>query len=317
MSGHFNELLAAEAFVQVVNTGSFAAAARLRNENPSSVSRAISQLEHHLGVRLLIRTTRTVRISEAGETYLRYARHMLDHQQQARDALAQLNTGRPRGLVRVSMPVVVGEYLLADRLKEFHAEFPEVELQVDLSNKTVQLVEEGIDLAFRFGPLADSSLRAKRISTIWRHVYASPAYLEQHGEPKHPSELANHQCIAFSQRGEVKEWEIWPPEGGESQKYRVNNWLTCSSPMMVVKAIIAGVGLGRSAYWMTSAALARGDLVQVLKDWRCDDPVRGGVPIHLVYPPGPSGQVSLKVRVVAQFMERVLKEAFDAPGPEF
>lgn len=315
MSNNFNELQAAETFVQVVNTGSFAAAAKLKGENPSSVSRAVAQLEAQLGVRLLNRTTRNIRITEAGETYLRYARHMLESQQQARDALLQLQSGQPKGTVRVSLPVVVGEHVLTKHLVKFHTQFPEVDLQIDLSNRNAQLVEEGIDLALRFGFLEDSSLRAKRVTTIWRKMYASPAYLEKHGTPKTPADLLGHQCIAFSQRGEVKEWEFWSKKGGPSEKHRVSSWLTCSSPMMVVNAIKAGLGLGRSADWMVSGAMARGELVQVLSDWHCDDPTKGGLPMYIVFPPGPSTQVSLKSRVVAEFLEDVLLQEFGNKSP--
>ncbi|HEY1059605.1 MAG TPA: LysR family transcriptional regulator [Limnobacter sp.] len=310
MSNNFNELHAAEAFVQVMNTGSFAAAAKLRGENPSSVSRAIAQLESHLGVRLLNRTTRNLRITEAGTTYLRYVRELLEHQQAVRDALLELRSGTPKGLVRLSVPVVVGEHILAKYLGEFHQQYPEVNLQIDLSNRNAQLVEEGIDLALRFGVLADSSLRARRVSTIWRRMYASPAYLQAHGIPKTPKDLIGHQCIAFSQRGDVKEWEFWPKAGGVSQKHKVDSWLTCSSPMMVVNAIASGLGVGRSAPWMVKQALGNGEVVEILSDWHCDDPQQGGLPMYIVFPPGPSAQVPLKSRVVAEFLENVLLREF-------
>ncbi|WP_370261089.1 LysR substrate-binding domain-containing protein [Limnobacter sp.] len=313
MSNNFNELQAAETFLLVANTGSFAAAAKLKGENPSSVSRAVAQLEAHLSARLFNRTTRQIKITEAGEIYRQHARRMVEARQLARDAIAQLQSGLPKGVVRISLPVVVGERILANHLPAFHAKYPEVELQVDLSNRNALLVEEGLDLALRVGPLSDSTLRAKKIATIWRKMYAAPSYLQKHGEPLSPADLVNHQCIAFAQRGEAKDWEFWPKHGkGPSQKHRVTHWLTCSSPMMVVKAIHAGLGVGRSAPWMIQNELANGDLVEILKDWYCDNPAHGGLPMFIVFPPGLTSQVPLKTRVVAEFLEALVKKEFSS-----
>ena len=311
MSNNFNELQAAETFLLVVSTGSFAAAARIKGENPSSISRAVAQLEKHLSLRLLNRTTREVKITEAGEVYKVYAQRMLDSQIAARDALTQLSTGKPQGLVRISLPVIVGEQLLAARLPDFHAKYPDVKLQIDLSNRDASLIEEGLDIALRVGPLMDSSFRARRIATVWRKLYATPNYLAQHGQPTHPKDLSKHQCIAFSQRGEASEWQFWSHKGpGTTHTHRLQSWLTCSSPMMVVHAIQAGLGIGRSAEWLVKNQLAQGRIVEILKDWSCEDPTQGGLPMHLVFPPGLSSQVSLKTRVVADFLQEIVESEF-------
>ena len=207
--------------------------------------------------------------------------------------------------------MIVGEKILAPRLPEFHAKYPDVQLQIDLSNRNAMIVEEGFDIALRVGPLQDSTLRARKIATIWRKLYASPAYLEKHGAPQTPGDLVHHQCIAFSQRGDLKEWEFWPKNGAQpSQKHRVISWLTCSSPIMVVRAIQAGLGLGRSADWMLQGPLARGELIEVLEDWYSDNPATGGLPMYLVFPPGLSSQLSLKTRVVADFLEQSVRTEF-------
>ncbi len=236
---------------------------------------------------------------------------MLESQQEARDAITQLQSGQPHGTVRISLPVIVGEKILAPRLPEFHAKYPDVQLQVDLSNRNAMIVEEGFDIALRVGLLQDSTLRARKVATIWRKLYAAPAYLEKHGVPQTPADLVHHQCIAFSQRGDQKEWEFWPKNGAQpSQKHRVISWLTCSSPMMVVRAIQSGLGLGRSADWMLQGALARGELLEILSDWYCDNPATGGLPMYLVFPPGLSSQLSLKTRVVADFLEQIVRTEF-------
>lgn len=311
MSNNFNEIQAAETFLLVVNTGSFVSAARLKGENPSSISRSIAQLEAHLKVRLLNRTTRQVRITEAGEIYRLYAQRLLESRQAVRDAFTQLQSGKPQGVVRISMPVVVGEKILMPRLAEFHQLYPDLQLQVDLSNRNAQIVEEGFDIAVRVGPLQDSTLRARKITTIWRKLYASPGYLDNHGIPESPSDLRFHQCIGFSQRGEVKEWEFWHCSGTlPGQRHAITTWFSCSSPMMVIGAIHAGLGIGRSAGWMLRGMLARKELVEILPDWLCDNPQQGGLPMYLVFPPGPSQQLSLKIRVVADFLERIIQEEF-------
>ena len=321
MSNHFNELQAAEVFLRVLATGSFAEAAKALDENPSSVSRSVAQLEAHLGERLLTRTTRRIRITEAGQIYQHYAQSMLDSRAQARESLQTLRGGNPRGTLRVSMPVIVGEQMMVKYLPEFHRLYPDLDLQIDLSNRNVSIVEEGIDIAIRVGPLADSSLRAQRVAGINRKVYASPEYLQTHGTPQTPQDLLNHRCIAFSQRQNIMDWQFWPADqlkqdkkeqkDGELKPWSpsVKSWLTCSSPLMVLHATQMGLGVGRSAEWMCRSLVEEGKLIEILKDWVCDPPGSGGMPVYLVYPPGPAGQVPLKTRVMTAFLKRfILKE---------
>lgn len=307
MSNSFNELEAAKAFIQVVRSGSFAAAAKLRDENPSSVSRAVAHLEEHLQARLLNRTTRSVAMTEAGQIYLEYAEQMLEKQSSAREALTLLSTGKPRGLVKISMPVVLGEKVLADHMLRFRQTYPDIELQFDLSNRNAMLVEEGIDLALRFGKLEDSSLRAQRLMTIYRKIYASREYLEKHGTPKSPADLVKHQTLAFATRGAFSSWDFWNGKTGKKHEHLpIKSWLTCSSPTMILQMIRQGLGIGRSAEWMVMASDSKDELVEVLSDWHCDDPKTGGVPLYLVYPPGPASATPQKVRVVAEFIRELL-----------
>lgn len=323
MSNNFNELQAAEVFLKVLATGSFVEAAKALDENPSSVSRSVAQLEAHLGERLLTRTTRSIRITEAGQIYQHYAQTMLDSRTQARESLQTLRGGSPKGTLRISMPVIVGEQMMAKHLSEFHQMYPDLDLQIDLSNRNISIVEEGIDIAIRVGVLSDSSLRAQRVAGINRKVYASPDYLDKYGEPQTPQDLLNHRCIAFSQRQSVMDWQFWPSNGGKPAQGKlsdevqavkpwslsVKSWLTCSSPLMVLHAIQMGLGVGRSAEWMCRDVVAQGKLIEILKDWVCDPPGSGGMPVYLVYPPGPAGQVPLKTRVMTAFLKQfILKE---------
>lgn len=309
MSNSFNELEAAKTFILVARSGSFAAAAKLRDENPSSVSRAVAHLEEHLQVRLLNRTTRSVALTEAGEVYLEHAEQMLERQSSAREALALLTTGKPRGLVKISMPVVLGEKVLAAHMLRFRQAYPDIELHFDLSNRNAMLVQEGIDIALRFGELADSSLRAQRLTTIYRKVYASRSYLDQHGTPQTPADLVNHHTLSFAQRGAFSSWDFWNAKTGKKHEpVPVKSWLTCSSPTMILQMINQGLGVGRSAEWMVMTSDFKTDLVEILPDWRSEDPKGGGVPLYLVYPPGPASSTPLKVKVVSEFIRQVLAQ---------
>lgn len=309
MSNNINELSAAQAFVQVVRTGSFAQAAQLRGENPSSVSRAIAQLEKHLGAQLLIRSTRSVRLSEAGETYYHHAQAMLQTQLEAREAINLLSTGKPQGTVNLSLPVVFGEHLIAGVMHYFHQQYPDIRLKIDLSNRPVNLVEEEFDLALRLGYLSDSNLRVKQLTKVYRRVYVSKQYAEQHGVPKKPADLVNHKTLAFSQQGAFADWQFWCRKTGKPHPpLDLHSWFTCSSPSIVLTMIRNGFGVGRSAEWMVQASSFADELIEVLPQWQCEDPALGGVPVNLIYPPGPVGSLPLKTRVVSDFVVGVVSK---------
>lgn len=307
MGNNINELSAAQAFVQVVQVGSFAGAAQLRNENPSSVSRAVAQLEKHLQTQLLVRSTRSVRLSEAGEIYYQYALAMLQSQADAKEALNLLGEGKPRGMVRISLPVVFGEQLLSSAMLLFRQQYPGIDLQVDLSNQPARLVEEGFDLALRVGHLADSTLRLRRLGSIHRKVYASKTYLEKHGLPQAPSDLVSHHTLMFATRGSFSGWKFWCKKTGKPHPdVEIQSWFTCSSPNVILSMIRNGLGIGRGAEWMVKSFPYSDEFVEVLPDWGCDDPALGGVPLYLVFPPGPAGQIPLKTRVVADFIQNIV-----------
>lgn len=307
MSNNLNELSAAQAFVQVVQTGSFAAAARLRNENPSSVSRAVAQLEKHLQTQLLVRSTRSVRLSEAGQVYYQYAVSMLQNQSDAKEAISLLNAGHPRGLVRISLPVVFGEQLLSGAMRTFHLRYPEIQLHVDLSNQQTKLVEEGFDLALRVGYLADSSLRTRKLGAINRKVYVSREYANKYGQPETPADLGNHKTLVFATRGVFSDWQFWCRKTGQPHpEVLVRSWFTCSSPTVLLSMIRNGMGVGRSAEWLIKASPFSDELIEVMPQWSCEDPQLGGVPLYLVFPPGPVGHLPLKTRVVAEFIEQLI-----------
>lgn len=305
MRNDFNELHAAEIFVQVVKAGSFANAARARGNNPSSLTRAVAELERRLGTTLLTRTTRRLHLTEAGELYRLHAEAMLEARREAHEGLASLTGGAPRGLLRVSLPVIIGEQILAPHLPAFHARYPELRLELDISDRFAPLVQAGFDVAIRFGVLADSSLRAQRIGTVRRGLYASPAYLAQAGTPSQPAELPTHRCITIGQLAGPVEWRLW--QGAVMTHHSISGWLHTTNSTVALQMAEAGLGIARLVEWLARPALASGRLVPVLPDWRCDNPQEAGLPLNAVFAPGAASRMPLKVRVFADFMQELLR----------
>lgn len=307
MRNDFNELHAAEIFLQVVRAGSFANAARARGNNPSSLTRAVAELERRLGAPLLTRTTRRLHLTEAGELYRQHAEAMLAAQREAHEGLASLTGGVPRGLLRVSLPVVVGEEVLAPRLPEFHARYPELRLELDLSDRFAPLVQAGFDVAIRFGVQPDSSLRVQRLGTVRRGLYAHPDWVARHGAPAHPAALPALPCITLGQLAGPVEWRFW--QGEDVQRLVIGGWLHTTSSRVARQMAENGLGITRLVSWLAEPAVQAGRLVPLLPDWRCDSPREGGLPLNAVFTPGSPGQrVPLKARLFAEFMQELVQE---------
>src|SRR4051812_25538857 len=227
----FDELSAAEIFLQVVKVRGFTSAARLLGRSTSSLSRAVAELERQLGAQLLARTTRRVSLTEAGVLYARHAEHLLAARRSARDAVAELTGGVPRGHLRVTMPVSVGERLLGPHLPELRRRYPELRLELDLADRNVPLVERGFDLAIRVGRLADSSLRAQLLTKVPVRLVASPAYLARKKAPRHPDQLRDHDCITL---GVVAGSQDWPfhRRGARARHVEIDGVVHTTSPTL-------------------------------------------------------------------------------------
>ncbi|MCC6623040.1 MAG: LysR family transcriptional regulator [Deltaproteobacteria bacterium] len=193
-------------YLHVVRAGGFTAAAKALGRSTSSLSRAVLELERRLGAQLLVRTTRRLHLTEAGELYAAHAEALIAARAAARDAVAELMGGVPRGRLRVTMPVAVGERLLGPRLPELRVRYPELRLELDLSDRVVPLVEGGFDLAIRVGRLPDSSLRAQLLGRVPVRLVASPGYLERHGAPARPADVRDHPCIVVGALTGPVEW---------------------------------------------------------------------------------------------------------------
>ena len=260
-----DRLTAMHMFVRVVETGSFSAVAKEMNSTQPTVSKNVAELESWLGAKLLNRSTRSLRLTETGTDYYERCVAILEDVEEAEQMVGQLQT-QPRGLVRVSTVVAFGRLHLMPRLGGFFEKYPDIRLDVRLNDRVVDLVEEGIDVAFRMGALPDSNLIAKRLCESPVVTVASPGYLETHGVPDHPSELKAHNYLAYSdasRRGETSFRE-------DDRDIRVmtdGNLMTNNTEAMRT-ALSQGLGITRAPQWLVGDLLASGELVEVLQPFR-------------------------------------------------
>ncbi|MFL6709605.1 MAG: LysR family transcriptional regulator [Massilia sp.] len=291
-----NKLLWMQCFVRSVETGSFSAVARELGIGQPNVSRYIAALEEDLGARLLLRSTRKLTPTAEGQHYYGQARHALDLIAQAEsDARSQ---DSPRGLLRVACAPGLGVEQLMGMVPDFMARYPEVELELRLSDELIDLVAGGVDVAIRGGQLKDSALRARRVGTSERICVASPAYLAAHGAPGQPGDLAQHQCIVYTL---LNRGNAWPFRDGEVQ---VHGRLRVDSLEAIRRAAIDGLGIGYLPRWMVITALNGGTLVTVL-----DAFAAGPSPINAVY-----AAERLLARRAAVFIDFIAERFGQTPG---
>lgn len=295
------------AFVQVARSQGFTPAARASGRSVSMLSRLVRDLEAHLGAQLLMRTTRRVRLTEAGELYLAHAEALLHAQRAAMDAVTELTGGVPRGRLRVSMPVAVGERLLAPRLPELRRRYPELELEIDLSDRNVPLLQGGYDLVLRVGRLQDSSLRAQLLGRVQRRLVASPSYLARRRPPKRPSDLSRHDLLVTGPIAGPVEWTFYQRPSGEPVRVPAMGGVQMTSPALAVQLAVSGLGLLRTTEWVMRDELQRGTLVEVMTDYTCDAPTEGGLPVWVVYAQGPDATPPLKARVFVELVQAAMQ----------
>ncbi|MFZ5957096.1 LysR family transcriptional regulator [Pseudomonas knackmussii] len=284
----YSEILA---FVAVARRGSFIQAAEDLGMTASALSRKLQALEQRVGVRLLQRTTRRVSLTEAGALYLERGRRWLEDLEDADQALADL-AGNVRGRLRVSLPMHFGRLHVVPALPELLARHPQLDLDLDLSDRQHDLVADGFDCAMRIGQLVDSSLVARRLAENRRVLVASPEYLERAGMPQHPNELTQHSCLHFSLFREGDVWHLL--RGDERCEVPVHGRIRANYGGALVEAALAGLGITLTATFIAGPALRRGELVQVLPEWQLP-------PMHIwmLYPSGRF--LAPKVRAFSDF----------------
>lgn len=262
-------------FVQVADSGSLSAAARLIPTSLTSVSRQISALEEHLGTQLLTRTTRSLALTEDGRQFYDRAKAILGELEEAEQALS-LGRSKPSGRLHVCAPVLIGRALLAPLLPSFLENHPAVAVDLLLVDRAVNLVEENIHVAIRVGPLPDSQLLARKLGDVRMVVCAAPDYLARRGAPRTPDQLRDHDCLAFSEIPGSAEWHFQYDTGRKTVRIAARLWINNLDAL--VGAAKDGAGIIRAPSWQVADDIEGGRLKRILKDYE-----RPPTPVHVLF----------------------------------
>ncbi len=249
-------------FVAIVEAGSLIGASRRVRRSPPVVTRALRALEDRLAVRLVERTTRRLAPTEAGHALATRARALLADYSAVLDGVAQAPV---RGVLRITAPVQFGRRHVAPMVSAFLTEYPDVQVELTLNDRNLDLIEEGLDVAVRIGPLADSTLVARQVGNVRRVVVASPEYLARRGVPRTPSDLATHDTIFGMARSPAREWRFGPSQRGAV--VRLSPRLLVDDVEAQVQAALAGRGVARPLSYQVTTELAAGTLVRILQDF--------------------------------------------------
>ena len=297
-----NLLAAMKIYDRVCTLGSLSAAARDLNMSTTAVSRTIKELEDDLGVRLLNRTTRQMSTTEAGREYAERVRAVLDEVDELQDATRRLDHGT-RGLLRISCSNVLAHTRITRLIPRFLAENPLVSVEFNLTSRhVVGLVEEGYDVAIRFEAQSDSEIVSRQLGQVRNHVCATPAYLEKHGRPRHPNELANHSCVLSNFAKRLGAWPFMGEEGRFS--VTVKGRVSTNSVEAAYQMTLADFGIGNLPSLLVAPAIADGRLEPLLEEFR-----PSSSPIYALYPH--RTYVALKVRAFVDFLMRELSPDLD------
>jgi DNA-binding transcriptional LysR family regulator len=271
-----DRLTGMETFVRVVELGGFTAAAAAANISPTMVSNHIRALERRLGARLLNRTTRRQSLTDIGTTYYAQCLDILGRIDSA-ESNARDQRSRPAGRLRISAPITLGAHLLVPAFAEYLREYDEVQIELQLNDRVVDLIDEGFDAAFRFGELPDSSLIARPLRSLNRVVCASPTYLTRHGIPQKPGDLLNHNCLAFHYVHPERDW-VFP--GANGQSVRIAGQLTVNNGPALLQAALADIGIAMLPDYLVAEDLAAGRLVRLFPEYDFER-----APLQLIYLP--------------------------------
>ncbi|MFJ3468562.1 LysR family transcriptional regulator [Pseudomonas sp. NPDC090201] len=291
-----DRLAAMQTFICAVETGSFSAAAKRLGVGQPAVSKSIAALEENLGTRLLLRTTRGLTPTEAGQTYYDAARRAIDQADEADAAVRGAGSGFT-GRLRVSAAVTFASMHVVPYLGPLLAQHPQLEIDVVLDDRSVDLVEEGIDVSLRMGDLDDSSMTARRIARGKRRIIATPAYLECYGTPSHPRDLEHHQSVVYSRGSGGNNWQM--RRGDEVCNASPIGRLRVTAAEGVRAAVRANLGLVMASEWMFAPELASGEVVTVLDDWTLPP-----IDLWAVFPAGRMS--SAKARVFVDYVAALL-----------
>ncbi|ATJ82002.1 LysR family transcriptional regulator [Halomonas beimenensis] len=284
-----DKLQAMRIFRRVAELGGFAVAARDLDLAPASVSKHVAHLEQALGVKLIHRTTRRMTLTDVGAVYLERIRYLLDELEETECAISGLYT-EPRGLLRVNAPMSFGLLQIAHALPSFMERYPDIQIDVSFSDRVVDLIEEGVDVALRIRThLEDSSQIARRLAPVRRVLCAAPSYLARAGEPHSVKELQQHDCLIYKLSASPRRWNL----GGE--EISVDGRMYADNSLVLREALLAGHGIALIPTFMVGEDLRAGRLLRLLPDLEPE-----GHHLFAVYPPG--RQLSAKVRLFVDYL---------------
>jgi DNA-binding transcriptional LysR family regulator len=288
-----NRFAAMEAFVRVMETGSFSSAARQLQVGQPAVSKLIAQLEDRLGVRLLLRSTHGLTPTEAGQSFYERAKRSLDEADEA-DLAARGAAATLTGRLRISAAVTFAQLHIVPKLPVFLAQHPKLDVEVILDDRNIDLVGERIDVALRMGTLTDPTLTVRRLARCRRLVLGSPAYLARAGEPLTPGELVSHESVIYDRGGGGSVWTF--RQGGVETSVTVRGRVRVTAAEGVRAAVFAGLGLAIASEWMFEPELRQGTVRTVLPDWQLPP-----MDLWAVFPSG--RRASAKARAFISFMQ--------------
>ena len=292
-------------FCLLIKQGSLAATARELNLTPPAVSRRLSLLEDRLGVRLLNRTTRRISPTNEGEVYFQNAQRILSDIDEM-EQLVSSSRAAPKGLLRVNAPMGFGRSYIAPAISKFTKNFPDVEVQLHLTDRTVGLPDEGVDVSIRFGDIPDSRLIAKKIAFNRRLLCATPAYLKRSGVPTNPHDLTQHQCIVLRQNESAYgNWRL--SRGKQSETVKVHGKLSTNDGEVALSWALDGHGILMRAEWDVAKYLRSGRLIQVLTDY--DTPAAD---VYAVYQERLN--LSAKIAYFVEHLRHFLGQHADSPS---
>ncbi len=287
-------------FAKVVEMRSFAGAASELALSKATVSKAVTRLEERLGARLFNRTSRQLALTDAGQRLSQRAAQLLaDGEAAENEALAQAAV--PRGLVRLAVPMTFGVRTIAPLLPDFLKAYPEVAIDLHLSDAKVDLIGEGFDAGVRIGTLPDSSLLARRLCAMPRYTVAAPSYLKRYGTPTHPMHLGQHKCFGYTYLSTPGVWHFTNAKG-EQASVRPSGALRVNNGEAVMPALLAGLGIANLPEFIIGDAIAAKKVDVILKDWKQPEGA-----VHLLMPPG--GPRPARVEVLADFLATRLGQA--------
>lgn len=287
-----DKLDAMGAFVRVVASGSYAEAARRLGLTRSAVSKGVMELEHALGARLLDRTTRRVTPTEAGLAYYERCIAILAQVEETEEQVSRLHD-EPKGVLKINAPLSFGTIYLGKIVAEFMLRYDDLKVELSLTDRYIDPLEEGVDVTIRIGALKDSSLIARRISSTGMVVVASPAYLKAHGTPKVPADLATHRCLTYGHTTSMQRWSL--EDGGKTTTKSIGSCLASNNGDVLRDAAVAGIGIALLPEFIVGPDIAAGRLRAIMPKY-----VPAELDIHALY--APNRYLAAKTRVFIDFL---------------